>query len=150
MPGPSEPKPLGHLSLFVQNDTSTSTFFLPGPVLVACLSSPIACLSFSPIARGRNSLLFPGTSIAAAAARGNPTPAPHPPSYHPRAAPSRFEARERSQSPSRLQIPIREEAGPALQMEPAAARKEWRVVPDTPLRSNGAEVPSWPHFSSAA
>ncbi|XP_015695998.2 uncharacterized protein LOC102719038 isoform X2 [Oryza brachyantha] len=30
-------------------------------------------------------------------------------------------------------------------MEPAAARKEWRAVPDAPLRSNGAEDPGEQH-----
>jgi hypothetical protein len=29
-------------------------------------------------------------------------------------------------------------------MEAAAARKEWRAVPDAPLRTNGAEVVSPP------
>jgi hypothetical protein len=39
----------------------------------------------------------------------------------------------------------------APQMEPAAARKEWRAVPDAPLRSNGAEVSSsHPFFRAAA
>jgi hypothetical protein len=75
IPGPTQPKSRGHL--FSYKTTH------PHP---PCFSPGQSSSPASPIARGRNSLQIPGTSIAAVA-RGNPIPAP--PSYRPRAAPSR-------------------------------------------------------------
>jgi hypothetical protein len=40
--------------------------------------------------------------------------------------------------------PTRREPAVPREMEAAAARKEWRAVPDAPLRTNGAEVVSPP------
>jgi hypothetical protein len=126
----SNPAQITRPSLFVQNDTSTSTLFLPGSVLVACLPN-CTRLKFSPNSRHlhrrrRAREPYPSSPVLPPARRAVAV----------RGAKALAASRSRS----------REEAGPALQMEPAAARKEWRVVPDAPLRSNGAEVPSCPPF----